>query len=59
MTMVKLDHDGRVRDGLANQYVKPILSEWTGVPESELQLNAVYGIREYVLTGEFGVPQRC
>jgi hypothetical protein len=46
MTMVKLDHDGAERDRIANHHVRPILSEWTGVPESEMKLNAVYGIRE-------------
>ena len=46
MTMVKLDHDGHERDRIANTFVRPILSDWTGVPEDELKLNAVYGIRE-------------
>mmetsp|Transcript_14314 Transcript_14314/g.21743 ORF Transcript_14314/g.21743 Transcript_14314/m.21743 type:complete len:576 (-) Transcript_14314:118-1845(-) len=42
--LVYLDLDPYMRDNLANQYMKPILEEWSG---QKLKLNAFYGIREY------------
>eukprot|EP00041_Stephanoeca_diplocostata_P019472 m.420207 g.420207 ORF g.420207 m.420207 type:complete len:434 (-) comp21315_c0_seq2:689-1990(-) len=47
MTMVSFDHDAITRDRISNTYVRPILSNWSGIAEDSMALKAVYGIREY------------
>eukprot|EP00471_Norrisiella_sphaerica_P013178 CAMPEP_0184502212 /NCGR_PEP_ID=MMETSP0113_2-20130426/49641_1 /TAXON_ID=91329 /ORGANISM="Norrisiella sphaerica, Strain BC52" /LENGTH=536 /DNA_ID=CAMNT_0026891271 /DNA_START=111 /DNA_END=1721 /DNA_ORIENTATION=+ len=42
--LVYLDLDPYFRDRVANQYLRPILEEWSG---QKLRLNAFYGMREY------------
>jgi hypothetical protein len=44
-TFVSLDQESWVRDQLANDVIKPIVEEWSGM--SPLELTSFYGIREY------------
>jgi len=44
--LIYLDWDPVLRNRLADQYVKPLLQEWSGIQDIEFQ--AFYGIREYV-----------
>jgi len=44
--LIYLDWDYKMRDRLANDYIRPIIEEWSGI--NDLKLTAFYGIREYV-----------
>merc|ERR1719410_3249790 len=46
--LIYLDWDWKMRDRLANTYIRPELSKWSGIPEEDLEMTAFYGIREYV-----------
>lgn len=35
------------RADLANKYLRPLVSEWSGIPEEHLTMTSFYGIREY------------
>ena len=43
--MVSLDHNFKERNSIAEDVIKPILSEWSG--GQELEFTAFYGLREY------------
>jgi hypothetical protein len=55
MSLVSLDHDHVERDSMANDHVRPMVSEWANVPEDELELKSFYGIREYYRGNELRV----
>lgn len=44
-SFISLDQEGWVRDKLANEIMKPIVEEWSGM--KPLELTSFYGIREY------------
>jgi len=44
-SFVSMDHEGRMRDKLANEVIKPIVEKWSGI--APLELTSFYGIREY------------
>lgn len=55
MSLVSLDHDHVERDSIANDHVRPMVSEWANVPEADLELKSFYGIREYYRGNELRV----
>eukprot|EP00041_Stephanoeca_diplocostata_P003005 m.31156 g.31156 ORF g.31156 m.31156 type:complete len:485 (-) comp13955_c0_seq1:186-1640(-) len=55
MTMVSLDHDHQEKTRIANTYVRPLLSNWTGIPETDLDFRSFYGLREYYRGNELRV----
>ena len=44
-SFVSMDLEGRMRDKLANEIIKPIVEKWSGI--APLELTSFYGIREY------------
>lgn len=44
-TFVSLDQERAMRDKLANEIIKPLVEQWSGI--NNLELTSFYGIREY------------
>jgi hypothetical protein len=42
-----LDSVREEKEYMANKYIRPLLAEWVGLPEEELEMTSFYGVREY------------